>query len=88
MIITFSASQMWWLRRLLPLITDDLVPEDCKYWLNLIKLLKIVDTIFAPEMTNGLADYLAEPHYKTFTKLYLLPATLKFMYHMPQYSMQ
>ena len=67
------ASQMWCLLRLLPLLIGDLVPEDCELWLNYLKLLKIMDIIFAPETTNGLAGYLSElieEHHTTFTQLY------------------
>ena len=84
---------MWCLLRLLPLIIGDLVPEDCKYWLNFLKLLKIVDIIFALETTNGLAGYLAElieDHHTTLTQLYARPVTPKFHYmlHMPQWIIQ
>ena len=84
---------MWCLLRLLPLLIGDLIPEDCKYWLNFLKLLKIIDIIFAPETTNGLAGYLAElieDHHTTFTQLYSRPVTPKFhhMLHMPQWIIQ
>ena len=68
MYLYFLASQMWCLLRLLPLLIGDLIAEDCKYWLNFLKLLKIIDIIFAPETTN-LAEVI-EHHHTTFTQLY------------------
>ena len=84
---------MWCLLRLLPLLIGDLVPEDCEFWLNYLKLLKIMDIIFAPETTNGLAGYtseLIEEHHTTFTQLYTRRLTPKFhhMVHMPSWITQ
>lgn len=84
---------MWCLLRLLPLLIGDLVPEDCVYWINFLKLLKIMDILFAPECTNGMAGYLAETiedHHKTFIQIYPRPVTPKFhhMIHMPQWIIQ
>ncbi|XP_020616845.1 uncharacterized protein LOC110054828 [Orbicella faveolata] len=43
-----SASQMWCLARMLPLLTGDLIPADDKHWENFLRLLKVEEIVFAP----------------------------------------
>lgn len=54
-----SASQMWCLARMLPLLIGDFIPvaDDC--WENFLRLLKIEEIVFAPRTSTQLAAYLA-----------------------------
>ena len=61
---------MWCLLQLLPLLIGNLIPKDCKYWLNFLKLLKIIDIIFAPETTN-LAELIEDRHTTFHTTIFM-----------------
>ena len=67
------AAQMWCLCRLLPLMIGDKVPETDSRWLNFLRLLEIIDVLFAPVLSNNLIAYLhflIEEHHQLFTELY------------------
>ena len=82
---------MWCLIRLLPIMIGDLIPDDCEHWINFLRLLSIVEFVFAPQTTVGIAGYLRNlicDHHSTFTKLYPhRPVTPKFHYitHLPKW---
>ena len=46
-----SATQMWCLARLLPLIIGSEIPTDNGHWYNFLLLLEMLDYIFAPTIT-------------------------------------
>ena len=87
---THTAAQMWLLGRILPLVIGDLVPRGDVKWENYLKLMKIVDILFAPAITGDILSYLEwaiESHHIEFTKLYprksVIPK-MHFMVHMPR----
>ena len=85
---------MWLLGRILPLVIGDLVPEDDERWLNYLLLMKIVDLLFSPTISEDNAVYLASlisDHHEQFTQLYpsssVIPK-MHFMVHMPRLTLQ
>ena len=86
----YAAAQMWLLGRILPLVIGDLVPRGNAKWENFIAMMKIVDLLFAPTITEELLGYLSqiiEGHHHSFTTLYpgesVIPK-MHFMIHMPR----
>ncbi len=85
---------MWCLLRLLPLIMGDLVPEDDPHWENYLTLLEIINIVFAPVVSLGLAHYLQHlvgEHHETFIELYphkSLPPKFHYLIHMPRWLVQ
>ena len=70
-----TATQMWCLSRLLPLIIGMSVPEDDAHWDNFLLLLKIVDIVFSPLLSRSDAAYLVfliDDYLQTFVELYPL----------------
>jgi len=53
-----SATEMWCFLWNLPLLIGHRVPRQQEHWLLLLKLLDICDIIFAPAVTENLANYL------------------------------
>lgn len=89
-IFFISASQMWCLSRLLPLIIGPSVPDD-DYWRNSLLLLKITDLIFSPVLSRSNAMYLVyliDDYLQTFVELYphckIIPKQ-HYMVHIPQW---
>lgn len=85
---------MWLLSRILPLVVGDLVPEDDERWLNYLLLMKIVDLLFSPTISEDNAAYLVyliSDHHEQFTELYpsssVIPK-MHFMVHMPRLTLQ
>ena len=85
-----SASQMWLLARIFPLLVGDLIPRDDPNWVCFLKLLKICDICTAPvlsEDTAAFLELLIEEHHAEFTRLYpsmsIIPK-MHFMVHFPQ----
>ena len=55
-----TASEMWLLLRVLPLLLGDCVPQNHIIWTLLINLCQLVENILAPQFTNGAIMYLEE----------------------------
>ena len=86
-----TASKMWCLGRLLPLIIGDLVPEGDEKWELFLQLLTIIDYVFAPKTTSEVVAYvrlLIKYHHTKFTLLYpdcsILPK-MHYMVHIPSW---
>ena len=86
----FTAMQMWTLGRFLPLVIGHLVPESDPYWENFLRLLDIMDIIFAPcigPQACGELEALISDHHCTFTEIYpnaQITMKLHSMIHMPR----
>lgn len=85
-----KAAQMWLLGRLLPLVIGDMVPTGDGKWENFLRVMRIVDLLFSPTITEDLVGYLSrmiEEHHQEFTVLYpnnsVIPK-MHFMIHMPR----
>ena len=64
---------MWCLCRLLPLMIGDKIPETDIRWQNFLRLLEIIDLLFAPVLSQDDIAYLAfliEEHHLSFSQLY------------------
>ena len=64
---------MWCLGLLLPLMIGELFPEGGEHWLNFLRLLTIMDYLFAPLMTAECIDhlkFLIEEHHMTWKEIY------------------
>lgn len=89
-----SASQMWCLLRLLPLMIGDLIPLGNKYWNLLLLLLQCMEFIFSPSITPGATIFLAyiiQEHHSLFLELYPhlhLRPKHHFMLHYPRAIMK
>ena len=88
------AAQMWLLGRILPLIIGDMVPEGEAKWKNFLVMMRIVDLLFTPTITEDLVGYLSrliEEHHNEFKSLYpnnsIIPK-MHFMIHMPRLILQ
>ena len=72
-IICSTATQMWCLARLLPLMIGNDIEEGDRYWENYLCLLSIVDYCMAPVVSKDWAAYLRmliNEHHTEFTALY------------------
>ena len=85
-----SASQMWLLARIFPLLVGDLISRDDQNWLCYLKLLKICEMCNAPVLSEDSAAFLElliEEHHQQFINLYptasIIPK-MHFMVHFPQ----
>ena len=86
-----SASQMWLLARVFPLLVGDLVPRDDKNWLCFLKLLKISEICVAPVLSEGSAAFvelLIEEHHSEFKRLYPNDSITPKMHFMVHFSRQ
>lgn len=71
--LRLQAAECWCLIRNLPLMIGQKVPRGNPHWQLLIKLLDCMFIIFAPEVTESMADYLmllVEEHHALFKTLY------------------
>ena len=71
--LKLTASSMWLLARMLPIIIGELVPENDKNWQCYITLLKIINICTSHECTVDTVAYLSsliEEHHKIFTEIY------------------
>lgn len=85
-----SASQMWLLAKIFPLIIGDLVPRNDTNWECFLKLLKICEICTAPVLSENSAAYieiLIEEHHSMFQKVYNMSIIPK-MHFMVHYSRQ
>ena len=85
-----TASQMWLLVRILPILLGDLIPRDDTYWKCFLKLLNICEICVSPELsidTIAYLELLIEEHHEQFSRLYqdksIIPK-MHFMVHYPQ----
>ena len=82
--------QMWTFGRFLPLVIGHLVPEEDEYWQNFIRLLEIMDYLFARTFFAedcGYLESLISDHHVSFKELYPdVSITMKMhsMIHMPR----
>ena len=53
-----TASQMWCLARCLSFFIGEFIPENDRNWDNYMRLLTIMDHVFAPTTTSDKADYM------------------------------
>lgn len=90
----FSASQMWLLGRLLPLMIGHLIPFGDEHWSLYLLLLDIVDILFSPDINEddiSLLSVLIQDHHSQFRILYPSAAFLPkmhYMVHMPGFIYQ
>ena len=82
---------MWCLARLLPLMIGNSVDEEDSHWINFLRLLTIMDYVFAPVSSHSVAAYLAtliDDYLTFFTDLYpdcsIIPKQ-HYMVHIPQW---
>ena len=84
------AMQMWTFGRFLPLVIGHLVTDEDEHWQNFIRLLEIMDHLFAHTFLKedcGYLEVLINDHHITFKELYPdVSITLKMhsMVHMPR----
>ncbi|CAB4035128.1 Hypothetical predicted protein, partial [Paramuricea clavata] len=87
--ISQTASQMWCLARMFPLLVGDIVPHGDKNWENFLRLLQIEEIVFAPKLSAELASYLGilvQEYLETFADLYdrtIIPKQ-HYMVHYPR----
>lgn len=75
-----TASQMWLLSRIFPLLLGDLISRDDCYWKCFLKLLRISEICTAPVLSVDSAAYLElliEEHHSEFKHLYNVLSFLK-----------
>ena len=87
--IYYTAPQAWCLGRFLPFLIGDLIDENDDYWENYLKLLRIMELIFAPVISDDKMDYLQvliQDYMTNFVQLYpqrpLVPK-MHYLIHMP-----
>jgi hypothetical protein len=84
-----SASQMWLLARIFPILVGDLIPSDDSHWNCFLKLLMICEICTAPVLSHDSAAYvevLVEEHHTLFKTLYeetIIPK-MHFMVHLAE----
>ena len=82
--------QMWTLGRYLPFAIGYLIPEDNEYWENYLRLLEIIDIVFArkvPMDECGYLESLIRDHHTSFKELYpetSITMKMHSMIHMPR----
>uniref|UniRef100_A0A1X7V4A6 Uncharacterized protein n=1 Tax=Amphimedon queenslandica TaxID=400682 RepID=A0A1X7V4A6_AMPQE len=86
-----TATEMWCLARLLPIMIGNHIPKDNPYWLHFLALLEIVDYLFAPIISTECLDHmriLIRDHHSAFKELYpecnLIPK-MHYMVHYPDW---
>ena len=86
----YTASQMWCLARLLPLMIGERIDDDDLYWNNFV-LLTIVDYVLAPVVSKDCIAYLRvliDDHHQSFKALYpnyRLTPKMHYLVHYPDY---
>lgn len=87
----FVATQMWCLGRLLPLMIGAKISEGDQRWCNFLRLLRIMDYLFAPVLSKDCVAHLKElieEHHKEFKELYpsctIIPK-MHYMVHYPEF---
>lgn len=88
--LRFSAMQMWTMARFLPFAIGHLIPEGNENWENFLRLLEIMNILFARQIPSeecGYLESLISDHHQCFTALYPgVSVTMKMhsMIHMPR----
>lgn len=86
-----SASKMWLLAIITPLLVGDLVPEDCKFWILYNILLQICRVACSWSIKPGTIAYLRvliEEHHSQFRVLYPNKTVIPKMHYMVHYPSQ
>ena len=86
-----SASKMWLLAIILPLLIGDMIPEDSKEWNLYILLLRICSICCSWRITPDTASYLGiliEEHHFQFKLLYPEKSLIPKMHYMVHYPSQ
>ncbi len=85
------AAQMWCLGRLLPLLIGADITPGKQHWECFLKLMEIVDYVFAPVTSTEILDHLQErieTHHQLFTEIYpsspVIPK-LHYVIHIPEW---
>ena len=84
-----SASQMWLLSIILPLLVGDFIPECSEHWHCFLFLLKICSIAAAWTISKSSIEYLSlliEEHHELFKKLYpekIIIPKMHYMFHYP-----
>lgn len=85
-----TATQTWCLARHLPLLVGSMVPEGHRHWMLFLDMMQIVDILFAPVTSKGLAAYLKvtifdflEEFKALFPESTIIPK-MHFMVHYPR----
>ena len=86
--VVFTASQMWLLGRLLPMMVGEYIPEGDVHWACYLNVLRIVTIATAHEVTEGAVAILSlviEDYLSQFNSLYPDSITPKMHYllHLP-----
>ena len=85
-----TASQMWLLTTIFPILVGDLIPRDNRKWNCFLKLARICERCVAPVLSADSAAYLEiliEEHHQQFRDLYpdeSITPKMHFMVHFPQ----
>ena len=85
---------MWTLARFIPLVIGHLIPADDEYWINFLRLLSIMDILFAPSVTKEDCCYLESlisDHHYTLKSIYpgqRITPKLHYMVHMPRLMLE
>ena len=89
-----TASQMWCLAQLLPIIIGEMVPVDDEHWQNFLDLLVIIDYVFAPVISLDSAAFLHDAicsHHEQFCRLCFgrsIKPKLHYMIHIPEWILK
>lgn len=86
-----SASKMWLLAIILPLLVGDLVPEHCEAWNLYVLLLRICSIACSWQITHDTTFYLRvliEEHHTRFKKIYPHKTIIPKMHYMLHYTTQ
>ena len=85
---------MWLLGKLLPQMVGHRVPREDDHWLNYLLLLRIVDMLLAPEVTEDDVAHLStliSDHHLEFKRLYphasVIPK-MHYLVHMPRLTLK
>lgn len=86
----YTATQMWCLARLLPLMIGDKIEADDRHWDNYLLLLSIADYCLAPVISKDWAAYvrtIINDHHYQFKQLYptcRLTPKMHYLIHYPE----
>ena len=83
-----TATQMWCLARMLPLMIGKHISASDQHWSNFLVLLEILDYVFAPTLTHEAVAHLKiliNDHHQTFRILYPTSPIIPKMNHLVHY---